>query len=145
MPEDVVRARYTDERPRGGVLTQNSFYWRHSSTVENANRGRANALSQALLCQSYLDRPIEFPTDLDLTDSESIRNAIANNGACQGCHSTMDPLASYMWGFMYGESDVPLAEYSPAQERAWQLHTDAAPAFFGKPGERIEDLSLIHI
>jgi len=141
LPAGVVRARYIDGRPLAGVLSMNSVFWRHSSTVENANRGRANALSQALLCQSYLDRPIDFPSDLDLTDSESIRSAIATNAACQGCHSTLDPLASYLWGFIYPEPDLPLATYSVEQERAWQIYTNAPPAFFGKPGERMVDLA----
>lgn len=141
LPPGVVRARYTDGRPSAGVLAMNSVYWRHSSTIENANRGRANALSQALLCQSYLDRPIDFPSDLDLTDSESIRDAIANNPACQGCHSTLDPFASYLWGFMYGEAEQPQPTYSPELERAWRIYTDTAPAFFGKPGDRLADLA----
>lgn len=141
LPEGVVRARYTDGRPLAGVLSMNSVFWRHSSTVENANRGRANALSQALLCQSYLDRPIDFPTDLDLTDSESIRNAIAENPACQGCHSTLDPLASYMWGYIYPEPDLPEPTYSVDQERAWQVHTGAAPGYYGQSGERMVDLA----
>lgn len=141
VPEGLVRARYSDGRPLAGVLSMNAVFWRHSSTVENANRGRANALSQALLCQSYLDRPIDFPADLDLTDSESIRTAIATNPACQGCHSTLDPFASYLWGYMYGETEQPIARYSLEQERAWQIYTNAAPAFFGKGGERLVDLA----
>lgn len=141
LPAGTVRARYTDERPTAGVLSMNAVYWRHSSTVENANRGRANALSQALLCQSYLDRPIDFPTDLDLTDSESIREAIAENPACQGCHSTLDPLASYLWGYMYPESDLPGSTYEVGQERAWAIYTGAAPGFYGQPGERLVDLA----
>lgn len=141
LPPGVVRARYVDGRPLVGVLASNAVYWRHGSTVENANRGRANALSQALLCQSYLDRPIDFPSDLDLTDSESIRNAIATNAACQGCHSTLDPLASYLWGYVYPDAELPLGTYAVDQEHAWQIHTDARPAFFGRPGERLEDLA----
>ncbi|MEM6996891.1 MAG: DUF1592 domain-containing protein, partial [Myxococcota bacterium] len=35
----VVRARYRDGRPLAGVLSMNSVFWRHSSTIENANRG----------------------------------------------------------------------------------------------------------
>ncbi|MCA9709177.1 MAG: DUF1588 domain-containing protein [Myxococcales bacterium] len=141
LPAGVVRARYADGRPLAGVLSMNAVFWRHSSTVENANRGRANALSQALLCQSYLDRPIDFPTDLDLTDSESIRHAIATNVACQGCHATLDPLASYLWGYMYPQTERPEADYAVEQERAWEIHTDARPAFFGQPGERMVDLA----
>ncbi|MCX4245973.1 DUF1588 domain-containing protein [Paraliomyxa miuraensis] len=141
LPPGVVAARYVDGRPEAGVLGMNSLFWRHSSTVENANRGRANALSQALLCQSYLDRPIDFPSDLDLTDSESIRHAIATNAACQGCHSTLDPLASYLWGYVYPEAERPQPHYVVEQERAWQIHTDARPAYFGRPGERLVDLA----
>jgi hypothetical protein len=139
LPAGAVRARYTDGRPAAGVLAMNAVYWRHPSTFENANRGRANAISQALLCQSYLDRPIDFPTDLDLTDSESIRQAIKTNGACQACHSTMDPLASYMWGFMYPE-ETPRAEYAIEAEHGWRTYTEVAPGFFGDPGQRLQDL-----
>ncbi len=141
LPAGTVMARYADGRPLAGVLSMNAVFWRHSSTVENANRGRANALSQALLCQSYLDRPIDFPTDLDLTDSESIRQAIAENAACQGCHSTLDPLASYLWGYMYPEAETPQETYEVGQERAWDIYTGARPAFFGQPGERLVDLA----
>lgn len=139
LPQGTVRARYVDGRPLAGVLSMNSVFWRHGSTIDNANRGRANALSEALLCQSWLDRPIDFPTDLDLTDSESIRHAIEVNQACQACHSTMDPLASYLWGFMYPD-DVPRSTYSIPGERGWQQYTGVPPGFFGLPGERLEDL-----
>lgn len=139
LPPGTVRARYTDGRPTSGVLTLNAVYWRHSSTVENANRGRTNALSQALLCQSYLDRPIDFPTNLDLTDSESIRDAIHSNAACQACHSTLDPLASHLWGFMYPD-DEPSPTYSPGSEYDWQIYTDAPPGYFGVPTNRLVDL-----
>lgn len=139
LPPGTVRARYTDGRPTSGVLTLNAVYWRHSSTVENANRGRTNALSQALLCQSYLDRPIDFPTNLDLTDSESIRDAIHTNAACQACHSTLDPLASHLWGFMYPD-DEPSPTYSVGSEYDWQIYTDAPPGYFGVPTNRLVDL-----
>ncbi len=140
LPPGTTRARYTDERPSGGVLALNSVYWRYTSTVENANRGRTNALSQALLCQSYLDRPIDFPTNLDLTDSESIQDAIHTNGACQACHSTLDPFASFLWGFMV-PNQLPVPTYNAAAERDWQIYTDTSPGYFGVPGERIEDLA----
>jgi Protein of unknown function (DUF1588) len=141
VPPGLVRASYSDGRPLAGVLTQNAVFWRHPSTLENSNRGRTNALSQALLCQSYLDRPIDFPSDLDLTDSESIRHAIATNVACQGCHATMDPFASYFWGFMYTESDIPQPAYAVELEDAWQQNTGAAPGFFGIPGARMVELA----
>jgi hypothetical protein len=134
LPEGVVMARYTDARPSAGVLSTNAFYWRHTSTVENANRGRTNAISRALLCEDYLERPIDFPKDVDLTDSESIHQAIKENKACQACHATMDPFASHLWGFMQtAEDPVSWSSYHPANEQLWKTYTEAQPAFFGVP------------
>ncbi|MCA9620895.1 MAG: DUF1588 domain-containing protein, partial [Myxococcales bacterium] len=98
--DGLVRAHYVDGRPAAGVLATNAFFWRHRSTLENANRGRANAISRAFLCEDYLERPIDFPSDIDLSDADAIENAIDHNAACQACHATLDPLASHLWGFM---------------------------------------------
>ncbi|MFN3201438.1 MAG: hypothetical protein ACE366_23755 [Bradymonadia bacterium] len=142
-PEGTVLAEYTDGRPPAGVISMNGMWWRHLSTEENANRGRANALSSALLCESYLDRPIDFPRNIDLTDSESIRTAIKSNAACAACHATLDPLASHLWGFMYrGESASSMARYLAAQERDWQITTEAAPSYYGKPTSSMRDLAI---
>lgn len=139
----AVPARYTDGRPAAGVLTMNSMWWRHPSTVENANRGRANALSDALLCESWLDRPIAFPRDVDLTDSASIHRAIRANPACAACHQTLDPLAAHLWGFMYrGESLEARARYSPAQERDWRGTSDRPPGFYGQATRDLRDLAV---
>jgi hypothetical protein len=134
LPEGKMLARYNDGRPAAGVLSTNSFFWRHRSTVENANRGRANAISRAFLCKDYLDRPIDFPKDVNLTDTESIHQAIKTNSACQACHSTLDPLASHLWGFMHPTDDV-LAHslYHPASEKMYLSQTQAMPAYFGVP------------
>lgn len=141
-PEGTVLARYSDGRPLAGVLTMNSMWWRHTSTEENANRGRANALSDALLCESYLDRPIAFPRDIDLSDSESIHRAIRQNPACAACHSTLDPLASHLWGFMYtAESIAGRARYALGRERDWLQTTERAPGFFGTPTDNLEALA----
>lgn len=137
----AVIARYTDQRPMAGVLTMNAMWWRHTSTEENANRGRANALSEALLCESYLDRPIAFPREIDLTDSASIHRAIRDNQACAACHSTLDPLASHLYGFLYrGEDRASWATYTPSQEREWMRSTQKAPGFFGTPTTGLRDL-----
>ena len=125
-PELLV-ATYTDGRPMSGVLSMNSMWWRHTSTIENANRGRAEALSQALLCEGWLDRPILFPTDVDLTDSEAMRSAISTHPACVSCHATLDPLASFFWGFMNEREDLQsLRSYLPQQELDWREQTGAA-------------------
>ena len=134
LPEATQLARYQDGRPAAGVLATNSFFWRHTSTVQNANRGRSNAISRAFLCEDYLDRPIDFPKDVDLTDSEGIAEAIKTNPGCQACHATLDPFASHLWGFMQPVEDAPSwSFYHPENELSWQTETAAVPAFFGKP------------
>ena len=136
LPNGLVVARYTDGRPAAGILATNSFYWRHTSTVDNANRGRANAISRALLCEDYLERPIDFPSDVDLTNEEAIRGAIDHNPACQACHATLDPLADHLWGFMYLSEDAPSwSRYHPENERMWQDYVSRSPAFFGTPSD----------
>lgn len=136
LPTGTVLARYTDGRPPAGVLATNAFFWRHTSTVENANRGRSNAISRAFLCEDYLDRPIDFPKDVDLTDSELIREAIKTNPGCQACHATLDPFASHLWGFMQlAEDAASWSLYHPQNELMWKEETDAQPAFFGTPTE----------
>ncbi|MEN0066954.1 MAG: DUF1588 domain-containing protein [Myxococcota bacterium] len=143
-PEGTVIAAYTDGRPHAGVLSSNAMWIRHPSTLENANRGRANALTRALLCENFLDRPIDFPTDLDLSDSETIRQAIREEPACTACHATLDPLASYLWGFMdsVAESPEALSTYEPTRERDWMRFTDRPPGYFGTPGSGLLDLGI---
>lgn len=142
--ENTVAAEYTDGRPAAGVLSTNAMWLRHPSTLENANRGRANALTRALLCESYLDRPIDFPTDLNLSDSETIRQAIREEPACTACHATLDPLASYLWGFMDGDGDnaLDLYTYDPFRERDWARYTRRAPGYYGTPGNGLVDLGV---
>ena len=127
-------ARYNDGRPSAGAITTNSFMWRYLSTIENAQRGRANAVSRIFLCADYLDRPIEFPEDVDLTDTQSIHDAIRENQACQGCHSTMDPLASHLWGFVAkGDDPITWASYHPEHTDYWKATTEVPPGYFGTP------------
>jgi hypothetical protein len=64
------------------------------------------------------------------------------NTACTGCHATLDPVASYLWGFMAPDVDVldDKVRYHPEQERDWQGTTGRPPGFFGVPGETLVDL-----
>jgi hypothetical protein len=142
LPPGTVLAHYDDGRPAAGILATNAFYWRHTSTEENANRGRTNALSRAFLCEDYLDRPIDFPPDIDLADTESIHHAIATNQACQACHATLDPVASHMWPFVpQGDDALAATYYQPEYEDAWEEATGATPAWFGTPtGGHVDDL-----
>lgn len=145
LPPGTVMARYTDGRPAAGVLATNAFYWRFTSTYENANRGRTNAIARALLCEDYVVRPIDFPRDVSLTDTEAIQEAISSNQVCQACHSTIDPIASHLWGFMKLDDQNPdtWAYYQPQNERLWEVTTKAAPAYFGRPTTgTLRDLAL---
>jgi hypothetical protein len=143
LPPRTVLARYTDGRPRAGILATNGFFWRHESTVENANRGRTNAISRALLCEDYLDRPIDFPADIDLTNPEAIADAIRTNQGCSACHATMDPFAAHLGGFLYPADDARVwARYQPESELGWKTTTQAAPSYFGEPTKgRLDELA----
>lgn len=136
-------ARYTDGRPMAGILTTNGLWWRYMSDANNANRGRANALSKILLCSDYLTRPIEFDRDVDLLDVDAVNNALQNNPGCVACHSTLDPLAAHLWGFYYVyyfmASDITY--YHPEREGMWSDITGVAPSYYGTPTNGLLDLA----
>jgi len=135
-------ARYGDARPAAGVLSTNSMWWRYMSNGSNANRGRANAVSRILLCNDYLSRPIEFDRNVNLLDEDAVADALRNNAGCAACHSTLDPLASYLWGFYYYiyYSALDISSYHPERELLWQDYTGVAPAYYGQPGYDLRDL-----
>jgi hypothetical protein len=136
-------ATYTDDRPMAGVLSTNSLWWRYTSTLANANRGRANALSRILLCNDYLSRPIAFDRDVDLLDAGAINEALKTNAGCVSCHNTLDPLASYLWGFYYTSNiAIDVGYYHPEREHLWANETGVAPAFYGSPSYTLEDLGI---
>lgn len=136
-------ARYNDLRPAAGVLGTNSMWWRYPSDGTNYNRGRANALSRILLCNDYASRPVNFDTDIDLTDEALVQDALKTNPGCINCHSSLDPLASYLFGYQYVAKDSPTdaSIYHPERERLWQNTTGTAPAYYGSPGYTMVDLS----
>lgn len=136
------QSRYTDGRPHAGVLSTNSMWWRYQSTDSNANRGRANAVSRILLCNDYLTRPIDFDRNVDLLDQEAIEQAIRNNPACVSCHTSLDPLAGYFYGFWYYTPDNPadVSIYHPEREQRWQTYTGVEPGFYGESGYSLTDL-----
>jgi hypothetical protein len=132
--------RYDDDRPPAGVLSMNALYFRYSSCGQNHHRGRANALSRMLLCDNYLKRPIDFPRDIDLTDEEGVRDAVRENPACVACHASLDPLASFLFGFANDVGDDPQPFYDPGMADGWRDATGLAPAFHGVPGDDLTDL-----
>jgi hypothetical protein len=135
------KVHYTDGRPHAGVLSMNAFYWRFPSNGVSYGRGRANALSRALLCESFLDRPVDFPRSIDLSDDAAVAEAVRTNEACVNCHASLDPLASHLLGFQYAvESPGEMRIYHPERERVWVTATGVGPGYFGLPSERLGDL-----
>ena len=136
------QVHYTDDRPAAGILSSNSMWWRYGSTYSNANRGRANAISKILFCTDYLPRPIEFDRNVSLLDDGAINEALQTNEGCIGCHSTLDPLAAYLWGFYYDTttSSVDVTYYHPEREYWWEDATEIGPSFYGVPSYNLEDL-----
>lgn len=134
-------ARYTDGRPAAGWLSTNALWWRYLSDGVNYGRGRANAVARIFLCSDFLDRPVDFPRDIDLTDEEGIRQAVRENTGCVGCHAGLDPLASYLAGFQYTDKTASeMLYYHPERERQWVAMTERPPGFYGQPGYTLTDL-----
>ncbi len=145
VEEDIagwVEARYTDDRPAAGVLSASGMWLRYTSTDSNANRGRANAISRILLCNDYLTRPLEFDRNVDLLDEDAVADAISSNPSCVSCHASLDPIASYLFGFWsYQEQSwVEVSTYHPDRERLWESYTGVSPSFYGVPGDSLADL-----
>lgn len=134
-------ARYTDGRPAAGVMATNSLWWRYTSTSSNANRKRANAVSRILLCNDYLVRPIEFDRNVNLLDEGAVSDAVKNNAACVNCHDSLDPIASYFFGFWwYDFTPIDNSYYHPDRELLYRDYTGVDPAWYGDPGYTLADL-----
>lgn len=133
-------ARYTDGRPAAGVLSGNGLWWRYGSTAENVNRGRANALSRILLCSDFSARPVHFERSATLLDPAALRVETRSNPACANCHSSLDPLAAYLYGFWYFDEISARPTYDPGTERLWRTMTGVGPSFFGSEGYTLDDL-----
>ncbi len=135
-------ARYTDGRPAAGVLATNGLWWRYTSTPSNANRKRANQTSRILLCNDYLTRPVDFDRNVNLLDEGAVLDALRTDPACVSCHVSLDPLASYFYGFWWPnqQSAIDASRYHPERERAWADVTGVAPGYYGEPGNDLADL-----
>ncbi len=136
------QAHYTDGRPAAGVLATNSMWWRYTSTASNSNRKRANAVSRILLCNDYLVRPIEFDRNVNLLDSAAVADALKTNPTCLNCHSSLDPLASYFFGFWWYDYTNPgeASYYFPDREELYRDYTGVDRGYYGQPGYSLSDL-----
>jgi hypothetical protein len=131
------RVSWTDGRGAAGVLATSVLYHRHRSAGFNYNRGRANLISGALLCHDFLESDIAVDTSVDLSDPDVVANAVVANASCAGCHQTMDPLASYLFGHRpqinVGQiATYPVPYYLPGQVNRWQTTNRRPPMFFGQ-------------
>ncbi|HHH27089.1 MAG TPA: hypothetical protein ENK57_01900 [Polyangiaceae bacterium] len=162
--EEWQRAHFDDGRPTAGVLSDPFLFTRHASTYSNANRGRANAISKALLCYDFLSRDIELDANIDLADPDVVANAVVDNGACASCHQTLDPFASFFRDYFplyvagqLEETVQDILQDDQAQAYPFYMFNTRnvlpdgdffelngvelrEPAYFGQPGETIADL-----
>lgn len=137
------KVQWTDHRPAAGVLATSGLWWRYTTTTGNANRGRANAMSRILLCSDVLERDVEIDASIDLSDDAAVNDALHRNPSCVACHSVLDPMGSYFWGFYveFGSNPSDLAHYHPERERYWEIWgNDIPPSFYGVPGDDLADL-----
>lgn len=135
-------ARYTDGRPGAGVLSTNGMWWATLTSESNLNRARANTIARVFTCRDYLDQPVRFAAAFDLSDPEGVRAAVHDNPSCATCHSTLDPLAAYLFGFHFDGKGAPEEQlvYHPEREGLWRPLLGAAPAWYGQPGDSLSDL-----
>ncbi len=140
-----VVTRWTDGRPAAGVLSSSILWGRHMSAGFNFNRGRANLVSKTFLCHDYLHQDVAVDGSIDLSDPEAVRHALVENESCAGCHQTLDPLASYFFGFdgylvpQFIQA-YPYRNFRPDQQDDWQVATGRPPGYFGARGGTLADL-----
>ncbi len=96
---DEQEVHWTDHRPAAGVLSTNALWSRHPSNGSNYNRGRANVIADALLCEDFMSRDVQIGGDVDLSDPAAVNRAVSTRPECVSCHQALDPLASNLWVF----------------------------------------------
>lgn len=151
-------AHWTDARPRAGILSDPWIFTRYQSTPSNKGRGRANAVSKALLCYDFLSRDVEIDSNINLADPAVVDDAVVKNAACASCHQALDPLASFFQDYFpivvpQQLVEYPFAKNFPIAELPGEYidfwyeglgdfyYTDMrAPGYFGKDASTIEEL-----
>ena len=79
---------------------------------------------------------------MNLLDQSAVNEAVKTNEGCVACHNTLDPFASYLWGFYYFNYDSrdDTTYYHPEREQYWQSTSGVSPAYYGQPGYDLPDL-----
>ncbi len=147
-PEIWEPSQWIDDRGNAGILTDGWLFTRHDSTIANANRGRANAMSRALLCEDFLARDIDIdPQAVNLADPNEVADAVKTDAACVSCHQSLDPLASFFSG--YFPQVLPSAVTYPHDNYSAGLFSliygvdMRDPGYFGFAGESLVDLGAL--
>ncbi|RMG20767.1 MAG: hypothetical protein D6729_02100 [Deltaproteobacteria bacterium] len=140
-----VVTHWPDGRPAAGVLSSSILWGRHMSAGFNFNRGRANLVARTFLCHDYLKQDVPVDGTIDLSDPEAVSRAVEENETCAGCHQTLDPLASYFFGFdgyLVPEfiQSYPYQNFRAEQQDDWRFATGRAPGYFGARGATLADL-----
>lgn len=136
-------AHYTDGREHAGLLSDSMLFTRHSTTFSNKNRGRANAVSRALLCYDFISRSLEVDATINLADPDEVANAVQKNEGCAGCHQTLDPLASFFSAYSpvfvpSDQEEYPVAFYTPGLRSIFSVRDEG---YFGYPGNGLRHLA----
>lgn len=137
------KARYTDGRPPVGVIATNGLWWRYTTDESNMNRSRAAAISRLLLCEDILARQVSFTTlELEDVGTGDASNATLTNPSCLACHSTLDPMASTLFGFWWLSlySTIEETSYHPEREVLGEAYLQTDAAYFGEPIDGLADL-----
>lgn len=133
---------YADGRPAAGVLSTNGLWWRYYTTFTNYNRARVAAVARLLLCVDYLSRPVSLDGAVALGGSDGLTSALTTDPYCLGCHASVDPVASTLFGFWTpnqysGEENV---NYHPERELMGPQLMGVEPAWYGAPVDGLADL-----
>lgn len=143
--EGWLPAHYTDDRPAAGILHTNGLWWRYVTSRSNANRSRAAAISDLVLCSDILGRPVSFASAPVLDSDSSTAQTLRENDACAACHATVEPLAASLFGF-YPAIDynpVELGTYHPEREALGPMLLEVSPAAWGTPISGLNELGPV--
>ena len=118
--------------------------------LANQNRARANAITRAFLCYDFLDQPVALDeSSVDLADVDAVANAVRDNPACAACHESLDPIASFLYGYQparpgrISEYPAPMYDSRDAYQPGRRLRNLREPALFGRPGVTLADLGQL--
>ena len=128
-------AYYTDGRPPVGILATNGLWWRYHTTATNGNRARAAMMMKMLACDDIQALPVTFTEAPSLVDGASIEDALKEDPYCIGCHTTVDPIASALFGF-WSSNEHSATEnhvYHPERELLGEQYLGVTPAWYGQP------------